>query len=123
MTCAPRLEIDLDKIYHNAKTLVERLQARGIALTGVTKAVLGSGDIAQVMLRAGVAVLGDSRIENIESMRRENVRAPMTLIRSPMLSQAQQVVKSADASCNTDIQVIQQLSVEARRIGRDHQVI
>ena len=27
---APRLELDLDKIYHNAHTLVERLAARGI---------------------------------------------------------------------------------------------
>ncbi len=39
---APRLEIDLDKIHHNARTLVERLAKRGISVTGVTKATLGS---------------------------------------------------------------------------------
>ena len=85
---APRLEIDLDKIRHNARTLVERLEKRGISVTAVTKATLGSPEIAGALLQAGVDVLGDSRIENIESMRRADVSAPMTLIRSPMLSQA-----------------------------------
>ena len=66
----PRLEIDLDKIHHNARTLVERLNKRGIRVTGVTKATLGSPKIAGALLHAGVSSLGDSRIENIESMRR-----------------------------------------------------
>ena len=41
MSGAPRLEIDLDKIYHNAYTLVQRLKRHGISVTGVTKATLG----------------------------------------------------------------------------------
>ena len=40
---APRLEVDLDKIQHNAYTLVERLSRRGISVTGVTK----SGEMGQ----------------------------------------------------------------------------
>ncbi len=51
---APRLNIDLDKIYHNAHTLVELLADRGISVTGVTKAVLGSPKVADVLIRAGV---------------------------------------------------------------------
>jgi predicted amino acid racemase len=62
---APRLEIDLGKIYHNACTLVERLASRGISVTGVTKATLGSPEIAATLLQAGVGALGDSRIENL----------------------------------------------------------
>jgi predicted amino acid racemase len=88
----PRLEIDLDKIYHNARTLVQRLAERGISVTGVTKATLGSPEIARALLRAGVSGLGDSRIENIETMRRAGIPASMTLIRSPMVSQADRVV-------------------------------
>ncbi len=75
---APRLEIDLDKIRHNARTLVERLTDRGISVTGVTKATLGSPEIARALLQAGVSSLGDSRIENIEAMRRAQVPASMT---------------------------------------------
>jgi predicted amino acid racemase len=120
---APRLEIDLEKIRHNAATLASRLKARGIAVTGVTKATLGNPLIAGVLLQAGVRGLGDSRIENIETMRHAGVRAAMTLIRSPMMSQADRVVAHADVSFNTELDVISKLSIAARRAGRTHGVV
>ncbi|MCG7898249.1 MAG: alanine/ornithine racemase family PLP-dependent enzyme [Candidatus Thiodiazotropha weberae] len=120
---APRLEIDLDKIYHNARTLVDRLASRGISVTGVSKATLGSPEIAGVFLQAGVSALGDSRIENIEAMRYAQVPASMTMIRSPMLSQAERVVRHADVSLNTEIEVIRKLSLEAQKANRRHGVV
>jgi len=120
---APRLEIDLDKIYHNARTLVERLAVKGISVTGVTKASLGCPEIATAMFRAGVRALGDSRIENIEAMRDAQVVAPMTLIRSPMFSQVERVVKQADISFNTELDVISQLSSAAQKVKRIHGVV
>jgi predicted amino acid racemase len=123
MNHAPRLEIDLEKIFYNAQTLVQRLGCRGISVTGVTKATLGSANIANELVRAGVSSLGDSRIENIESMRHAKLSTTMTLIRSPMISQLARVVEFADVSCNTEIEVIRQLSVEAGKAGRTHRVI
>ena len=123
MMHAPRLQIDLGKIHHNAHTLVERLARRGISVTGITTAALGSPEIAATMLLAGVRDLGDSRIENIEVMRRSHVRARMSLIRSPMLSQAARVVTSTDVSFNSELEVIRRLSLEARKLGRTHAVV
>lgn len=120
---APRLEIDLRKIHHNARVLVERLATRGIGTTGVTKACLGAPEIAGALLRAGVTGLGDSRIDNIEAMRRAGVAAPMTLIRSPMPSQVDRVVAGADISFNTELEVIVRLSAAARTSGRHHGVV
>lgn len=120
---APRLEIDLEKIHHNARTLVERLAAGGISVTGVTKATLGSPEIAGALLRAGVRGLGDSRIENIEAMRRAGMTAPMTLIRSPMPSQSSRVVAHADVSFNTELDVIAMLSSAARAAKTTHGVV
>ena len=120
---ALRLEIDLDKIYHNAHTLVERLAVRGISVTGVTKATLGSPEIADVLIRAGVNGLGDSRIENIEVLQRARVSASMTLIRSPMLSQVGRVVMHADVSFNTELDVINKLSAAAQKARRTHGVV
>lgn len=123
MMPAPRLAIDLDKIRHNAHILVDRLAQRGISVTGVTKAALGSAEIAATLLEAGVKRLGDSRIENIETIRIGQQSVPMTLIRSPMLSQAQRVVRCADVSCNTEIEVIRRLSLEARQAECTHGVL
>ncbi len=120
---APRLEIDLDRIQHNARTLVERLATRGISVSGVTKAALGSPAIAGALLRGGVTSLGDSRIENIETMRAAQVPASMMLIRSPMLSQAQRVVAQADVSFNTELEVISKLASAAQQAGRRHGVV
>ncbi len=120
---APRLEIDLDKVSHNARTLVKRLAVRGITVTGVTKAALGSAEIANVFLQAGIGTLGDSRIENIEAMRIAGIDAPVSLIRSPMLSQTDRVVASADVSFNTEIRVIKQLSTAAEVTGKTHGIV
>ena len=120
---APRLEIDLDKIYHNARTLVERLAERGISVTGVTKATLGSPEIARTLLRAGVSAIGDSRIENIATLRRAGVPTSMTLIRSPMITQADRVVTHADVSFNTELDVISALSSSAVAAGRTHGIV
>ena len=120
---APRLEIDLEKIHHNASTLVKRLRIRGISVTGVTKAILGSPEIAGVFLQAGVQAIGDSRIENIEALRRAGIVAPMTLIRSPMMSQVERVVTHADVSFNTELDVIRKLSDAAHGAGRTHGIV
>jgi len=120
---SPRLEIDLEKIHHNARTLVQRLGKRGISVTAVTKATLGSPDIARTLLQAGVSGLGDSRIENIETMRRAGISSPMALIRSPMVSQADRVVMHADVSFNTELEVISALSAAALAARRTHGVV
>lgn len=120
---APRLEINLDKLQHNARTLIKRLAPRGISVTAVTKAFLGAPEIALALLRAGVRSLGDSRIENIEMMRRAGIPAAMTLIRTPMLSQVDRVVAHADVSFNSELEVISQLSVAAQRAKRIHGVV
>ncbi|MCW8889236.1 MAG: alanine/ornithine racemase family PLP-dependent enzyme [Sedimenticola sp.] len=120
---APRLEIDLAKLHHNACTLVRRLGDRGIQVTGITKATLGSPEIASTLIRAGVADIGDSRIENLEAMCDAQIAVPMTLIRSPMLSQVDRVVAYADVSFNTELDVIGQLSRAAHEINRTHGVV
>lgn len=120
---APRLEIRLDRIHHNAKTLVDRLGLLGIDVVGVTKAVLGLPEIARELIRAGVTSIGDSRIENIETMRRAGLACEFTLIRSPMISQADRVVAHADISHNTEIEVVERLSTCAREQGRTHGVL
>ena len=119
----PRLEIDLDKIQHNACTLVEQMKSLGISVTGITKATLGSPEIADALVRSGVTGLGDSRVENLETMFGSNLNTTMMLIRPPMPSQVDLVVQFADISFNTELDVIRMLSEAAKEANRKHGVV
>lgn len=125
---APRLNIDLNKIFYNARELVNRLSDHSISITGVTKAMSGSVEIANTMLRAGVEAIGDSRIENIRAMRHsgsDNLKkeVSMSQLRSPMLSEVPLTVENADVSLNTELEVIKALSLEAAKLKRTHRIL
>ncbi len=120
---APRLEIDLVKLEENSRTLVERLGAKGISVTGISKATLGDPDVARAMLRGGVTGIGDSRVENLARVRDAGIVAPLTLIRAPMLSQVESVVERTTASLNSERHVIDALGRAAGDRGGVHDVI
>mgnify|MGYP003441058315 CR=1 FL=1 len=124
---APRLTIDLGAITANARTLVARLAPRGIRVTGVAKAVCGLPAVAEAMLLGGASGIGDSRIRNLLGMRDTgagvDVDAPLTLIRSPMLSEVEAVARAADTSLNTEAVVFDALDAAAVRQGRRHGVV
>lgn len=118
-----RLEIELDKIGQNAHELIESAAQRGISITAVTKAMMGSPDLARVLCEAGAAAIGDSRIENIERMRAAGIEEPMLLLRSPLTSQIDRVVKTGAMSVNTETEVLSALASSARASGRVHDVM
>lgn len=119
----PRIEVDLRKIRHNTQTVSRRLFARGIAVSGVTKAVCGHPKIAQAMLDGGAVGLAEARLRNVKRLRKAGIKRPITLIRTPMLSQVDAVVQFCETSYNTQADVIAALSGAARRKGKVHGII
>ncbi|MBW0088660.1 alanine/ornithine racemase family PLP-dependent enzyme [Pseudonocardia sp. KRD-184] len=120
---APRIDTDLGKIEQNTRTLADRLGVRGIRVTGITKAVMGSPGVGAAMLRGGAHGLGDSRVPNLVRLSGLDRAVSRTLIRSPMLSQAARVVDVADVSLNTEAAVLVALDRAASRAGRTHGVV
>lgn len=120
---SPRVEIDLGKIQANARYLVRRLCARGISVTGVTKAVCGHPDIAGAMLDGGVVGLADARIKNVVRMRMEGIKCPISIIRAPLVSEMDDVVQYCDASYNTEMDTILKLGEAAKKQDTSHGVI
>ncbi len=119
----PRLEIRLDAIAHNTTAMVRRLGELGISVTAVTKATSGSPEVAATFVAAGADALADSRLPNVRRLRRAGIRAPVTLLRTPMLSEVDDVVEQCDTSCNTEPTVLAALSVAAVAAGRVHGVV
>lgn len=122
MTC-PRVEVDLRKVRHNTRTIVERIKGRGIKVTAVTKAVCGHPAIARAMLDGGATGLAEARLSNVERLRRAGTTCPITLIRTPMLSQVDSVVQVCEASYNTEITVIAALAAAALRQETVHGIV
>ena len=79
----PYLVIDLDKIEHNTRTIVELCNKNGINVAGVTKVTCGHPQVAQAMLRGGVTAIADSRLENIQRLIRAGIETKLMLRRLP----------------------------------------
>lgn len=120
---SPRIEINLAKIYRNTKYLKDLFLAKGISMMGVTKGVLGSPPVAAAMTAAGIGFIADSRIENIKKIRKAGIKNTFVLIRTPPMSKVRQVIKYADISLNSELDVIQLLSEEAMAQGKIHRII
>jgi len=120
---APRLEVDLEAVAHNARHLVDALALRGVRVLGITKSVLAWANVARALVDAGVAGLGDSRVENLSALRHRGFSAPLTLVRSPMPSQVDAVVRNADVSLNTDEVVLRALAAAATRQATTHGIV
>ena len=118
-----RIEVDLRKIRHNTRTVVARLNPRGIRVTAVTKALCGHPVIAQALLDSGATGLAEARLSNVKRLRETGMTCPITLIRTPMLSQVDDIVQTCNASYNTEISVIAALAAAARRQNTVHEII
>jgi len=119
----PLVEINLKAIQENTKRVVDFCKPHGIEVVGVTKGVCGDSKIANSMIKGGVRILADSRIQNIKKMQEAGINAEFMLIREPMLSEAREVVEFTDYSLNTELETLKRLSGIAEEIGKIHKVI
>lgn len=117
----PCVEISLDKIKHNTEKLVELCKKNKINVAGVTKVFCGEPKIAKTMIDGGVQILADSRIENLIKLR--EIEIPKMLLRLPMISQVDDVVRYSDISLNSELKTIKELSKKAVELNKKHNII
>lgn len=117
----PRIEISLEKIEHNTRHLVGMCEKHDIQVAGVTKVFCAYKPVAEAIVKGGVSLLADSRIENFEKM--EDINVPKLLLRLPMISQVERVVELTDISLNSELETMKALSQAATKMGKTHQVI
>ena len=117
----PRLRIHLDRIRHNATVIRSLCEQYGITVMGITKVFVGEPLIAQALVDAGIRRLGDSRVTNLQKY--SALPVEKWLIRMPMCSEADDVVRYADGSLNSEWRVICALDEAASRLGKIHQII
>lgn len=117
----PLLDIYLDRIEGNARTVAALCAARGIEVTGVTKVACGSPEIAGAFLRAGIRRIGDSQPDNLERL--SDLAAQRWMLRLPAVGEADRLVRQAEVSLNSEPAVLAALSQAAERHGLVHKVV
>ncbi|WP_041720726.1 ornithine racemase Orr [Alkaliphilus metalliredigens] len=117
----PKVTIDLAKLRHNARVMTEKCNEYGIAIAGVTKVFGGRPEIAQAMIDGGIQYLADSRVENLKKMK--DLSLPKILLRLPMISRVDDVVKYCDISLNSEVETIIALSQAAEKQHKTHKII
>ena len=119
----PRLEINLASLKHNAVQVVEMCGSCGIQVAGVIKGATGDVEVAKEFAEGGVAFIASSRLEQIEDAINAGIDKKMMLIRVPMLSEVEDVIRLADISLNSELETIKALNKEAAAQGKLHKVI
>ena len=117
----PRLIINTEIIRTNTKIVVDKCKDNGISVVGVTKGICANRKIVESFIKGGVKFLGDSRIENLISL--ENYDIPKMMLRLPMISEVDAIVKYTDTSLNSEIETIRALDSAAYRAGKIHGII
>lgn len=114
----PQITIDLNKIQENAERLKEKLNAKNIKLTAVVKGFAGDLNIFAAYQRAGIESIADSRLENIKRFRKAGYKAEILMLRIPMPSEIEELVKYIDASLISEEKTAELISQKAAAVGK-----
>lgn len=113
----PRLVIDSKKLEHNTRTIVEKYD---FPIMGVTKCFCAEPAGVEAMIRGGIGYVADSRIENLMKIETD---LPKVLLRLPMLSQLDLVVKEADMVLISEIGTIKKMNESAKAIDKVMKIV
>ena len=119
----PVLEIDLRKIRYNAQKIKKFCEKSNINICIVTKGFCAELPIVEALMQDGHNFFGDSRIQNIARVKNKLPNAKYMMIRIPKISEAEEVIKYADISLQSQLEVIKAYSDKAENMGKVHSII
>lgn len=119
----PQLEINLPKLRRNTREVVSRCQAVGIHVCGVMKGTNGHPAVARAFLDGGASELATSRVEQVIRCREAGVPGPYLLLRIPMLSELEEVVRWCDSSVQSELATLDALEAACVKLRKTHRVI
>lgn len=117
----PRLVIDLKKVKNNLDRITEMVKSSGSSLMIVTKGYSADMEIFKILDGSDIDYLADSRIQNLKKY--EGAKKERVLLRLPMNSETDEVVKYADISLNSELKTIKNLNESAKRQNKIHKIL
>lgn len=117
----PEIEIRVKNIIKNAKLMSDIFKSNGKKLSLVTKCLVCDKIVVEKLVQNGIDIICEAHIQNLREYR--DIKVEKWLIREPMPSQAEDVVRYCDVSLNSEISTLNALNDEAKKQGKTHKVI
>jgi predicted amino acid racemase len=118
----PLLNINIEKLRCNLKTVSAALRGAGCSTMIVTKSSCADAKIVEMLLSSPfVDYIADSRIQNIQTYAGRG--KPTVLLRLPQHCEIEDVVRYADISLNSETESLRLLNAEAARQGKIHKIV
>ena len=116
-----RLAIDLKKVKNNLDKITQMVKGSGSSLMIVTKGYSADMEIYKLLDESNIDYLADSRIQNLKKY--EGTKKGRVLLRLPMNSETDEVVKYADVSLNSELKTIKNLNESAKVQDKIHKIL
>lgn len=119
----PLLEIDLNKLKTNVENVVKECKERGIEVAGIIKGTSALEPCIGAFVEGDIGQIGSSRLEQLELAKKNYPDKQCLMIRIPMISEAEDIVRYSDISLNSEIKTMIALDKAAKDQGKTHKVI
>jgi predicted amino acid racemase len=117
----PRVDIQVEGVLANFAAIRAAAEARGVALSLVTKALAGYQPLVERLIEAGATSLGEAHVHTLRKY--DGLPVEKWMIRLPLISQAYDVVRHTDVSLNTELATIRALGAAAEDQSKRHKVV
>lgn len=122
----PRVTVNLTKVTQNLDAVSKITHAGNCSMMIVTKGFCADGKIVELIAKhSGVNFIADSRVQNIRTyadLARKNGKETV-LLRLPMGTEAEEVVKYVDLSFNSELATITCLNDAAKKQNKKHKIL
>ena len=119
----PYIGINKEHLIHNMYEILARCEDSGVKVTGVIKGCSGHEEISRLMLESGCESLGSSRISHLKDLKRAAFECEMWLLRIPMISEVNELVKYVDVSLNSEESVLEAIHYACKMHKKSHQIV
>lgn len=117
----PTLEINTKAILNNLSILKALTKKHYVKMSVVTKGLVGYEPLVRLLVENGADSICEAHIQNL--IKFKDLPAEKWMIRSPLISEAREVVQYADVSCTSEKTVLESLSAAAVEQDRVHKAV
>jgi ornithine racemase len=117
------LSLNRDALRTNFDELDRRMAGHGMAWGAVTKLLCGHEAFLREVLELGPSHVMDARTSNLRAVKRIDPEVRTVYIKPPAPGNADEVVRWADISFNSELRTLAALDAEAARQGVTHGVV